>query len=207
MLTLASHSLCGLIVYSGDADCIRLALIGSIVSAVRRFAAAGIPNVVRQVNTDTNPLAMPSTLVRRGHEILRKLEPLQQTLHKIPDLVDITHVKAPVSQVSAFPPGGLLGCDTVAPDCTLVRFVVRGGRLWSGGAIGSELCRQLLHLGTRRLVLFDRSEYALYSHLERLNTLFPSMHVATIATDLPISCRLRVLQSLAMMGPASTRTF
>ena len=33
----------------------------------------------------------------------------------------------------------------------------------AGGSIGSELCRQLLSLGPKRLVLLDRSEYLLYA--------------------------------------------
>lgn len=156
------------------------------------FAASDINNVVRRVQADVILLAMPSISMRKRREILRKLEPLEQTVRTIPDLEDITRGKALVSQVRAIPPEDLLGRDPVAPDETLVRSVVEGRAIMvtgAGGSIGSELCKQILRLGPRRLVLIEQSEYALYALLERLRAVYPegqaviSAHLCTVEDE------------------------
>jgi FlaA1/EpsC-like NDP-sugar epimerase len=60
----------------------------------------------------------------------------------------------------------LLGRDPVPPNLLLLDGCIRGKSVMvtgAGGSIGSELCRQILHLGPRRLVLFENSELALYN--------------------------------------------
>ncbi|MFO1530423.1 MAG: polysaccharide biosynthesis protein [Kiritimatiellia bacterium] len=61
----------------------------------------------------------------------------------------------------------------------------------AGGSIGSELCRQIAPLGPARLILFENSEFALYTlHLE-LTRAFPDLRVEAVAGDvrLPEDCR------------------
>jgi FlaA1/EpsC-like NDP-sugar epimerase len=167
-------------------------LEGARIGGAPVFAASDIVNVVRRVGADTILLAMPSISVGRRREILRRLEPLEQSVRTIPDLEDITRGKALVSQVRAIPPEDLLGRDPVAPDEALVRSVVKDRAIMvtgAGGSIGSELCRQILRLGPRRLVLIEQSEYALYALLERLRALYPnaedviSAHLCTVEDE------------------------
>ena len=40
----------------------------------------------------------------------------------------------------------------------------------AGGSIGSELCRQILELSPKKIILFDNSEYNLYSVHQELLT-------------------------------------
>ena len=45
----------------------------------------------------------------------------------------------------------------------------------AGGSIGRELCNQLLPLKPKKLILFDSSEYALYSLINELTYRFPDL--------------------------------
>jgi FlaA1/EpsC-like NDP-sugar epimerase len=54
----------------------------------------------------------------------------------------------------------------------------------AGGSIGAELCRQILLLRPRRLVLFERSEYALYAIEQELDAMRANMdHPHTLIPD------------------------
>jgi FlaA1/EpsC-like NDP-sugar epimerase len=60
----------------------------------------------------------------------------------------------------------LLSRDPVAPNEALLSICITGKSVavsGAGGSIGSELCRQIVKLKPRRLVLLEISEYALYA--------------------------------------------
>ena len=60
----------------------------------------------------------------------------------------------------------LLGRDPVPPDPQLLGPGINGASVCvtgAGGSIGSELCRQILALSPKRLVLLEHSESSLYS--------------------------------------------
>ena len=45
----------------------------------------------------------------------------------------------------------------------------------AGGSIGSELCRQIARFGPRQLVLFELSEFALYTIEQEFRERFPDL--------------------------------
>ena len=65
----------------------------------------------------------------------------------------------------------LLGRPVVEPDTALLRAPVTGQSVLvtgAGGSIGSELCRQIMSLSARKLVMVDMNEFALYEVDRRL---------------------------------------
>jgi FlaA1/EpsC-like NDP-sugar epimerase len=65
----------------------------------------------------------------------------------------------------------LLGRDVVPPDILLLGLNIHNKVVLvtgAGGSIGSELCRQIIRLSPKSLVLVDSSEYSLYSIYEEL---------------------------------------
>ena len=146
-------------------------LSGQRIGGVSVFAACDIVDVLRTVHADTIMLAMPSVTASKRREILHRLEPLEQTVRTVPDINDILSGKAPLSQVRAIMPEDLLGRDTVPARRELIEPMIAGRSIMvtgAGGSIGSELCRQIIKLKPRRLVLVEQSEYALYIILQRL---------------------------------------
>ena len=68
----------------------------------------------------------------------------------------------------------LLGRESVAPDSALLGRCITGKVVMvsgAGGSIGAELCRQIVQLRPSRLVLMERSEFALYSIEQELAAL------------------------------------
>ena len=69
--------------------------------------------------------------------------------------------------------GDLLGRPVVEPDIELLRTPVTGQTVLvtgAGGSIGSELCRQIVSLSPRKLIMVDMDEFALYEIDRRLSS-------------------------------------
>jgi FlaA1/EpsC-like NDP-sugar epimerase len=110
-------------------------------------------------------LAVPTASRRRRAEILHRLEQLELHVQSIPSLEDIVAGRADVNELREVDIGDVLGRDPVPPVQSLLDRCIRGKVVMvtgAGGSIGSELCRQILRQGPRKIVLFEMSEIALY---------------------------------------------
>lgn len=110
-------------------------------------------------------LALPSISRQRRNEILGQLEAFPVRVRTLPGIGDLAQGRVKVQDLRELDVVDLLGRDPVAPDPALMAANNRGKSVMvtgAGGSIGSELCRQVIGQGPRRLVLFDVSEYALY---------------------------------------------
>lgn len=111
-------------------------------------------------------LAIPSLTRTRRHEIIRELQSFGLEIKTIPGIDDIISGRAKVSELRQVEPEDLLGRDPVAPDQDLLRRNITAKVVMvsgAGGSIGSELCRQILALQPTVLVLYEISEFALYT--------------------------------------------
>jgi FlaA1/EpsC-like NDP-sugar epimerase len=144
----------------------RKSLAGSQINGIPVFFVDGLPNLLRTHRVHRVLLAMPSASRRRRREILAALEPLGLCVQSLPDLSDIITGKARIDEWRDVDANDLLGRDPVPPDSQLLEPCIRGKCVMvtgAGGSIGSELCRQILRVSPRRLVLFEMCELALYT--------------------------------------------
>src|SRR5690606_11840679 len=103
---------------------------------------------------------------RRRSQILKMLEPLPVHGRTVPDIADIVDGRAKVADLREVDANDLLGRDPLEPNEALLDACIRGKVVMvtgAGGSIGSELCRQIVRLGPRRIVLLELSEHALYN--------------------------------------------
>ncbi len=111
-------------------------------------------------------LAIPSATRSRKSEIIGLLEPYAVHVMSMPGLSDIAEGKVKVDSLQEIEIADLLGRDSVPPDRSLLSANITGKSVMvtgAGGSIGSELCRQIIQLQPRLIVLFEISEYALYA--------------------------------------------
>lgn len=97
--------------------------------------------------------------------ILSELEALPVVVRVLPHYEELAQTTVRMSDLRPVGADDLLGREPVPPRAELLERSVRGKTVMvtgAGGSIGSELVRQLLRLGPRRLVLVDSSENALY---------------------------------------------
>ena len=141
-------------------------LHGSRINGIKVYSRSALAQLIRDHDIERVLLAIPSSSMRRKQEILRVLEPLGIYVQVMPDLSDIISGLAHIDELRDVDVVDLLGRDAVPPDPRLFASCIRGKSVMvtgAGGSIGSELCRQIVRLAPRRLILFEMSELALYT--------------------------------------------
>jgi len=153
-------------------------LWGSVVLGMKVWAPTKLPRLIARYEAPLILLALPSTSHRRRREILEGLAGLPARVMALPTLGELTSGARRIDEFREIDVQDILGRDSVQPNEALLRARVTGQVVMvtgAGGSIGSELCRQILALRPRRLVLFERSEFALYSIEQELDAMLDNM--------------------------------
>jgi len=129
-------------------------------------------------------LAIPSLSRSRRRSIVAALQPIGVQVLQVPSVEEITRGGARIDALRPIAIEELLGRDAVPPDPSLLGPGIRDQVVLvsgAGGSIGSELCRQILRLRPRRLVLLERSEPSLYAiEQELLRALDPGVEILAV---------------------------
>lgn len=139
---------------------------------VEQLSRLGIDEVV---------LAIPSISPQRRREVLESLRAHAVEVRTLPTLLELVDGKITAQSIREIRIEDLLGREPVPPNknlfarCTRNKVVMVTG---AGGSIGSELCRQIATQEPRKLVLFEHSEYALYTIEQELRQLFPGLDIS-----------------------------
>jgi FlaA1/EpsC-like NDP-sugar epimerase len=139
---------------------------GSNINGLMVYPPSEISRLIETHGVTDILLAMPSIDRARRNAILSDLRQLQVHVRSLPDLVDLAQGNVTVLDIKELEPDDLLGREPVAPNRELIqrnildKTVLISG---AGGSIGSELCRQILQVGPKRLLLLDHSEFGLYA--------------------------------------------
>lgn len=98
--------------------------------------------------------------------LLRQLEPLAVPVQTVPSMSELVAGQKRINDIRDLEIEDLLGRDPVRPDNAQVAESLYGKAVMvtgAGGSIGSELCRQIIQHRPKVLVLFEQSEFSLYS--------------------------------------------
>ncbi|HVL34651.1 MAG TPA: nucleoside-diphosphate sugar epimerase/dehydratase [Burkholderiales bacterium] len=104
----------------------------------------------------------------------------------VPALSDIVSGKVSVSSLRPVELDDLLGRDPVQLDDAGLHAFLDGRTVLvtgAGGSIGSELCRQIARFRPARVVLFDSSEYALYTVEQEFRDRFAVVRTDAVIGD------------------------
>jgi FlaA1/EpsC-like NDP-sugar epimerase len=111
-------------------------------------------------------LAIPSASRARRREILEFLEGFPLHVRSVPGYMDLATGRVKVEDIQEVDIADLLGRDPVPPQRDLFERCIDGQSVMvtgAGGSIGAELCRQIITSRPKTLILFDHSEFNLYS--------------------------------------------
>jgi len=141
-------------------------IAGRVIDGVKVYKSRHIQQMIKDTCAQEVLLAIPSASRSRRREILNSLECFPVHVRTIPGFMDLASGRVSVSDLQEVDIADLLGRDAVPPQTVLFERCIRGQVVMvtgAGGSIGSELCRQIVSTGPTTLLLFEHSEYNLYS--------------------------------------------
>ena len=140
-------------------------LQGCMLGGLKIYPPRRIPALLRAFGSNTVLLAIPSASRSRRREIVNSLQQCKANVRTVPSYDEIASGKVAVNTLRELEIDELLGRDPVAPKKELLVKTVQHKTVMvtgAGGSIGSELCRQIIRLEPVRLLLAERSEFAVY---------------------------------------------
>jgi FlaA1/EpsC-like NDP-sugar epimerase len=141
------------------------ALHGMTMAGLRVHPPLKLAEIAARTGASAVILAMPSLAARKRAEISRRLARLGLEVRALPAFAQIIGKELQLDQLAPVNPTDLLSREQLRYDNRRLaesyadRAVLVTG---AGGSIGSELCRQILACGPRRLILLELSEHALF---------------------------------------------
>ena len=141
-------------------------LYNRVIAGLCVYTAKHIQQLIEETGANEILMAIPSTTRGRRREILGLLEQFPLHVRSVPGFMDLASGRVKVEDVQEVDIAGLLGRDAVPPQKLLFERCIRGQMVMvtgAGGSIGSELCRQIMATGPTALLLFEHSEFNLYS--------------------------------------------
>jgi FlaA1/EpsC-like NDP-sugar epimerase len=130
-------------------------------------------------------VAMPGATVAQRRQALDLAGKVGLPVLTVPSSEELLSGRA-VNQVRDIEPEDLLGREPVELDeggiseCLNGKVVLITG---AGGSIGSELCRQVARYGPSKIVLYELSEFALYTVEQDLTEKFPQTPLVRLIGD------------------------
>jgi FlaA1/EpsC-like NDP-sugar epimerase len=148
-----------------------LVKVGAYVNLVPVFSYDDIEKLVVKNNISEILLALPSVSRKKRNEIIDKLSPFSIHVRSLPSVSELAEGKVKINDLLEIDIGDLLGRQLVKPNENLLKIKITNKVVLvtgAGGSIGSEICRQVLLLKPKKIILFELSESSLYQVQQEL---------------------------------------
>ena len=159
-------------------------LHGVVMAGLRVGGMDRLACAVRSGRVSRVLVAIPSLDRAERRRLLGRIATLDVPVEALPTYPEMFRHGELVDTLRPVSPEDLLCRDSVALDMPQIEHAYTGRVVLvsgAGGSIGSELCRQLVASGVRRLVLLDASEIALYDIERELHPRAREAGVALVA--------------------------
>jgi len=148
-------------------------LQGQSLSGLNIYSPKRALNKLGKFGIEEILLAMPSVGRARKKEIIESFDSADVKIMELPGVTQLVDGRVQTSDIREVDIIDLLGRDPVPPKAELLEKNIKNKVVMvtgAGGSIGSELCRQIVKHQPKLVVLFEMSEFALYSIDRELQT-------------------------------------
>lgn len=154
-----------------------------LVADIKVFPPSGISALAKKHKVRRAILAAPSLTAVERRKMAFNLRKAGLEYGEMPNFLDIVNGNVKIEDLFHVNASDLLQREAVEPNRVLLKEVVSNNAVMitgAGGSIGSELSRQIASLEPSRLVLFDSSEFGLYSIDMEIRQMYPELEVVPI---------------------------
>ncbi len=138
---------------------------GSSINGLQVIAIKNLDKIIKNKNIKEILLATPSISRLRRKEIIKFLSSFPVIVRSLPNITELVQGKVQIEDLRQINIKDLLGRSSVASTKEVLSLNISNKVVMvtgAGGSIGSELCKQILFLKPKILILYDLNEFALY---------------------------------------------
>jgi len=150
------------------------------INGLRVYSKEGISDLIIKYKITDVLLAIPSISRARRSDIITYLESYPLVVRSLPGVSELATGKVTVNDLMEIDLRDLLGRKQVEPNINLLKINISNKVVLvtgAGGSIGSELCRQILSLNPKIIILYEISEPSLYMIEQELSKIMPNAKV------------------------------
>ena len=128
-------------------------------------------------------LAIPSLTYNEKKIILDDLQKFNKPVFLIPSIEELSDGEKKIDSLKPIEIKDLIGRELLNPNPKLLFSCIENSVICvtgAGGSIGSELCRQIVSLNPLKLILFERSEAALYQINLEISSLLKNKNITLV---------------------------
>ena len=146
-----------------------------------------IPSIVKENKVKEIIIAMPSVTRNEIRNIMEICSPLKCKVNTLPGMYQLLDDEVLVSHLHPVSIEDLLERDEVRLDMDIVEHYIRDKIVLvtgAGGSIGSEICRQIMRVGPKMLLLLGHGENSIYLINHELKNIYKDGPIIPIIADI-----------------------
>lgn len=146
-----------------------------------------IPSIVKENKVKEIIIAMPSVTRNEIRNIMEICSPLKCKVNTLPGMYQLLDDEVLVSHLHPVSIEDLLERDEVRLDMDVVEHYIRDKVVLvtgAGGSIGSEICRQIMRVGPKQLLLLGHGENSIYLINQELKNISKDGPIIPIIADI-----------------------
>jgi len=161
-------------------------LWNQFLDGIKIYNPNNLEKIIQFKDIDLVLLALPSVTRFRRNQILEKISKYKLKVQTLPSVMDIVDGKVTLTDIKELDINDVLNREPVPPKQELLNKNIKDQVVLvtgAGGSIGSELCRQIIKIKPKVLVLCELNEFALYKIYEELKIINQKLKIIPLLVN------------------------
>ena len=157
------------------------------------FSISKLKHLIESKSVSLVLLAMPSISRSTKSKIIQRLNNYKVIVKTLPSIEDIVSERVSISDIRDIDIIDLLNRVEISPNYDLLSKNINSQVVLvtgAGGSIGSELCRQIIKMSPKKLLLLELNEFVLYKIYEELKNLNSNLKIIPLLINVQNQSRV-----------------